>query len=58
MSDDMAYTITKSIHDNLQYLSTVHQDIQNLTPELMPKVGDVPLHPGALKFYKEKGVVR
>jgi uncharacterized protein len=58
MSDDMAYNITKAIHDDLKYLSTVHQDIQNLTPELMPKVGDVPLHPGALKFYKEKGVVR
>lgn len=58
MPEAMAYLVTKAIHDNLPYLSTVHQDIQNLTPELMAKVGDVPLHPGALKFYKEKGIVR
>ena len=58
MPDEMAYTITKAIHSNLTYLSTVHQDLRNLTPELMIKVGDVPLHPGALKFYKEIGVAR
>jgi uncharacterized protein len=58
MSEATAYLVTKAIHDNLQYLATVHQDIQNLTPEIMAKVGDVPLHPGALKFYKEKGIVR
>ncbi len=58
MSDETAYKVTKAIHDNLDYLATVHQDLKSLTPAGMAQVGGVPLHPGALKFYKEIGAVK
>ncbi|MYL61316.1 C4-dicarboxylate ABC transporter substrate-binding protein, partial [Virgibacillus halodenitrificans] len=37
------------------YLKTVHKEFENLSGENMMDVGDVPLHPGAVKFFKEKG---
>lgn len=51
------YEVTKSIYNNLEYLHTVHGEFQNLTKETMANVGDVPLHPGAEKFFKEKGIL-
>ncbi|WP_019375891.1 TAXI family TRAP transporter solute-binding subunit [Virgibacillus halodenitrificans] len=55
VSEEEVYQVTKAIYENLDYLKTVHMEFENLSGENMMDVGDVPLHPGAVKFFKEKG---
>ncbi len=56
--DIVAYTILKIIGDNIQ---EVHK-IDNKNKTFDPKTGwsnvAVPLHPGAIKYYKEKGYMK
>lgn len=56
--DNVAYAVAKSIHDNLDYLRSVHVAMDPLTPELLTQNLGVPLHPGAEQFYKEAGVLK
>jgi len=51
------YRVTKAIYENIEYLATVHTEFNNLTDENFVKVGKVPLHPGAEKFFKEQGLI-
>ncbi|WP_156288617.1 TAXI family TRAP transporter solute-binding subunit [Oceanobacillus salinisoli] len=55
--EEEVYLVTKSIYENLDYLGTVHEEFKNLTVEKMAEVGNVPLHPGAEKFFKETGLI-
>jgi len=58
LDSDIAYTIVKSVFDNIDNFKTLHPVFSTLDARRMVKVGDVvPLHPGALKYYKEKGLV-
>jgi len=57
--DEVVYTMTKAIYDNLPELEkNVHQAFGEwkLSPETS-SVTQVPLHPGAEKFYKEEGII-
>ncbi|MBI4321859.1 MAG: TAXI family TRAP transporter solute-binding subunit [Chloroflexi bacterium] len=57
MNDDAAYAITKSMWDNLPKLQPVHSLLAGLTHErFVSRDATIPFHPGAIKFYKEKGV--
>lgn len=56
LPDDMIYGFTRAIHDQLGYLRKVHKVASRLTAESMPQVGGVPLHPGAARFYEERGL--
>ncbi|RLL47011.1 TAXI family TRAP transporter solute-binding subunit [Oceanobacillus piezotolerans] len=56
-SMEEVYQITEAIYENLDYLRTVHSEFKNLSMENMMNVGNVPLHPGAEKFYREKGML-
>jgi len=55
MSDDVVYRVTKAIYDNLAALRKIHPSVKDLTFDNY-RHSLVPLHPGALKFYKEKGI--
>lgn len=50
------YTMTKQIAEHTKTLSTVAKDIGSLDPKGMAADIGVPFHPGAAKFYKEKGI--
>lgn len=50
------YTMTKTIADNTSLLANLNKAMANLTPKAMAEDVGVPFHPGAKKFYKEKGV--
>lgn len=58
MSEDVAYAITKAICENPEALAAAHASLKAFDPH---KAGDplrnggVPLHPGAEKYYREKG---
>ncbi|MBA7511945.1 hypothetical protein ES705_03944 [subsurface metagenome] len=57
ISDEMAYEIVKTLWENAVELSQSHASLTELTPEMLLSSGaPIPYHPGAIKFYKEKGI--
>jgi len=55
LSEKEVYRVTKAIYDNLAALRKIHPSVKDLTFDNY-RHSLVPLHPGALKFYKEKGI--
>ena len=58
ISDDMAYKIVKSIDKNRPFLGTVDVQLKGLSPGFMANSFDMPLHPGAEKYYKEIAAIK
>ena len=57
MSEQLAYNITKAIFDHQKDLVAVHKEAQGLSLANQREGNSaLPWHPGALKFYKERGV--
>jgi TRAP transporter TAXI family solute receptor len=56
MSDDVAYKVTSSIWNNLEKFKKIHSLLNYIDKETAGRDMAVPLHPGALKFYKENGI--
>jgi TRAP transporter TAXI family solute receptor len=55
-SDDTVYALTKAVFDNFDEFKKLHPAFAHLDPKEMIKNGlSAPLHPGAIKYYKEKG---
>ena len=55
---DVVYTITKAIVENKSKIQAAYKAFQAFDPKTAwkpEKLGGVPLHPGAEKFYKEMG---
>ncbi len=58
VSQDAVYLITKAVFDNLDNFKTLHPVFATLDTRHMVRDTDVaPFHPGALKYFKEKGLV-
>ena len=56
--DDVVYNIVKATFDNFDEFKKLHPAFANLDPAKMVKDGlSAPLHPGAAKYYKERGWV-
>jgi TRAP transporter TAXI family solute receptor len=57
LSDQAAYNIVKTIFDKRQELINVHKAAQDFKLETQKaSATPVPYHPGAIKYFKEKGV--
>jgi len=57
MKEKIAYDLVKTIFDHKPELLASHSDVKYLTLESQAGGGSsIPFHPGALRFYKEKGV--
>ncbi len=57
MPEDLAYNLTKLLLEKRDDLAQVHKEALNVKPELQSnKRAGVPFHPGALKYFKEKGI--
>ena len=55
--DDVVYTVVKAVFDNFDDFKALHPAFKNLKEEEMIKDGlSAPLHPGAIKYYKERGL--
>ncbi len=55
LSEDIVYRVTKAIFENLDSLRKIHPSVRILTFDNY-RHSLVPLHPGALRFYREKGI--
>ncbi len=56
VSDDVVYAITKEVFDNFDSFKKLHPAYAVLTKEGMLEGLSAPIHPGALKYYKEAGL--
>ena len=60
LPDDVVYEVTKAVYnkEGLAYLAQVHAAGKGISLENATKWTPIPLHPGAEKFYREKGVLK
>ncbi|MBL8670492.1 MAG: TAXI family TRAP transporter solute-binding subunit [Alphaproteobacteria bacterium] len=57
MPDDVAYQVVKTIFEKRDELALVHGEAKNIKPETQKSAfSPVPFHPGALRYFKEKGI--
>jgi TRAP-type uncharacterized transport system substrate-binding protein len=57
MSDDLAYKLTKTMMEKRADLALVHKEALNIKDESQSASrAGVPWHPGALKYFAEKGM--
>jgi TRAP transporter TAXI family solute receptor len=57
LPEDTVYKMTKAMAENVDALAAVVKPIHGLTPKDMAVDIGVPLHKGALKYYKEVGAI-
>ncbi|MFT4794074.1 MAG: TRAP transporter TAXI family solute receptor [Paracoccaceae bacterium] len=56
VDDDVVYQVVKAVFDNFDRFKRLHPAFANLKEAEMIKDGlSAPLHPGAVKYYKERG---
>jgi TRAP transporter TAXI family solute receptor len=58
VSDDLAYQMTKLIFDSLPELANAHAAGKEIKLDTAATGSPVPLHPGAIRYYKEKGLMK
>ncbi|EGU41705.1 hypothetical protein VII00023_17021 [Vibrio ichthyoenteri ATCC 700023] len=59
VSDEVAYNVAKAVFENFDTFKRLHPAFANLKKEDMVKAGlSIPLHPGAVKYYKEVGLLK
>ncbi|MGY6634571.1 MAG: TAXI family TRAP transporter solute-binding subunit [Alkalilacustris sp.] len=56
MDEELVYQVTRAMHENFEFLVSVHPSMADMTPEFAVSTLPIPLHPGALRFYEEAGV--
>ena len=56
--DNVAYEVTKALYENVAIMGQVHVQGKNISLNTALAVGTAPIHPGALKYFKEKGIVK
>jgi TRAP transporter TAXI family solute receptor len=56
--DDVVYAITKEVFDNIEDFKKLHPAYQMLTKDSMLKGLSAPIHPGAMRYYKEVGLLK
>jgi TRAP transporter TAXI family solute receptor len=60
LPDDIAYTVTKAVVENKDELVKAHKAFSDFVPEdaWKPENNAIPLHPGAERYYKERGWIK
>ena len=56
LDEDLVYNLVKTVFEHTDYLQKIHPFAKYTTPENAIKHSVIPLHPGALKYYKELGL--
>ena len=58
VADEVVYAITKEVFDNFEQFKQLHPAYSTLTKKDMLKGLSAPLHAGAIKYYKEAGMLK
>jgi hypothetical protein len=54
----LAYEVTKALFENTATMAQVHVQGKNIQLGTALAVGTAPMHPGALRYFKEKGIAK
>ncbi|MEI8189375.1 MAG: TAXI family TRAP transporter solute-binding subunit, partial [candidate division NC10 bacterium] len=58
LSEQVGYNITKALIENQAELASAHAKGKELSLQGAVKGVSIPFHPGALKYFKEKGALK
>ena len=58
VSDEIAYKMTKALFEHLDQMVSAHSAAKSIRLEKALAGMPLPLHPGAEKFYREKGILK
>jgi TRAP transporter TAXI family solute receptor len=58
MKADVAYNLTKTLFENQAELASAHAKGKELNATYAVQGVSIPFHPGAVKYYKEKGLMK
>ncbi len=58
VSDELVYKMTKALFENLDQMVAAHAAAKGISLDNALQGMPVPLHPGAEKYYREKGVLK
>ena len=56
LDTNMVYELVKALYAHQDYLLKIHPSASYTTPENAVKYSPIPLHPGTIKYLKEKGI--
>ncbi|NLW43420.1 MAG: C4-dicarboxylate ABC transporter substrate-binding protein, partial [Tissierellia bacterium] len=57
--EDLIYELTKVFWENIEELKSTHNFLKEVTIEgAVTDIADLPLHEGALRYYKEIGIIK
>jgi TRAP transporter TAXI family solute receptor len=56
LDTELVYKLVKALFEHNDYLLKIHPSAAYTTPENAVKYSPIPLHPGTIKYLKEKGV--
>jgi TRAP-type uncharacterized transport system substrate-binding protein len=56
MPEGLAYDITRLLFERHHELAAIHPEARNLSPVTAVAGSPAPFHPGAVRWYREKGV--
>lgn len=55
--ENIAYALLATIFDQREDWDGIHPEAKNMTLQTAPQNNPVPLHPGAIRFYRDRGVL-
>jgi TRAP-type uncharacterized transport system substrate-binding protein len=55
--EELVYQMTSVIFGNLETLVAAHAAAKGIKLDAASPISPIPLHPGAERFYKEKGIL-
>lgn len=57
LDEDLAYELVKNMYENWDQIKQSHSALKDVTPEMAVERMEIPLHPGVMKYYREKGLI-
>lgn len=58
LPEDIAYAVTKALYENTDTLAKVHVKGKEISVQTALESVSIPLHPGAERYYREKGLIK
>ncbi|MCK4939259.1 MAG: TAXI family TRAP transporter solute-binding subunit [Rhodospirillaceae bacterium] len=59
MSEEVVYEMVKSVFDNIETFRELHPAFSDVDTTKMASEGlSAPIHPGAIRYYREKGIIK
>lgn len=58
LAEDTAYLVTKAVFEHFDTFKTLHPALANISRESMLVGNTAPFHPGALRYFRERGMLK